>query len=258
MTTASISPTIDLIHEHGSVRRYRVDPVPAVVVEQIVAAAQRTSTSSNLQMWSVVAVTDSALRQGLSEVAGQGHVALAPVVFVWCADLSRLDRACELRGYTQVSQYVENFLLAAVDAAIASQTAALAAESLGLGICYIGALRNEPGKVVELLQLPRLVFPLMGMTMGYPDAQAPIRPRLPLAAVLHWNAYDRSAEDDCLHDYDRAMIETGIYQGRQVAVPGQTGELEDYGWLEHSARRVSTPTRTELRRFIEQQGYELR
>ncbi len=258
MTTASISPTIDLIHEHGSVRKYRAEPVPAALVEQIVAAAQRTSTSSNLQMWSVVAATDPAVRRSLSEVAGQGHVAQAPVVFVWCADLSRLDRACELRSYTQVSEYVENFLLAAVDAAIASQTAALAAESLGLGICYIGALRNDPGRVVELLNLPRLVFPLVGMTMGYPDGQPPIRPRLPLAAVLHWNAYDRTAEDASLHAYDRAMIATGIYQGRQVAVPGQTGEMEDYGWLEHSARRVSTPTRTELRRFIEQQGYELR
>lgn len=256
--TPPTSPTIELIHRHGSVRRYRPDCVPVETVEAIVAAAQRTSTSSNLQAWSVIAVTDAELRQRLSVICGnQAHVAAAPVVLVWSADLSRLDRACELRGYTQVTEYVENFLIATVDAVIAAQTAALAAESLDLGICYLGSLRNDPGAVVELLGLPRLVFPVIGMTLGYPAGQPPIRPRLPLAAVLQWEQYDRSHEDAALREYDRAMIETGVYQGRQVPVPGQAGEMEDYGWLEHSARRVSLPTRTELRTFIEQQGFGL-
>lgn len=252
------SPTIELIHRHGSVRRYRPDPIPRETVGAIIAAAQRTSTSSNLQMWSVVAVTDAASRRRLSEVCGnQAHVAEAPVVLIWCADLSRLDRVCALRGYTQVTAYVENFLVAAVDAAIAAQTAALAAESLDLGICYLGSIRNDPAAVAELLDLPRLIFPLVGMTLGYPAGLPPIRPRLPLAAVLHWEKYDRSEEDAALREYDQAMIQTGVYQGRQVPVPGQTGEMEDYGWLEHSARRVSLPTRMELRAFLERQGFGL-
>jgi len=88
----------------------------------------------------------------LAELCGnQLHIAEAPVFLAWCADLNRLDRVCELRGYKQVAEYVENFLLAAVDTAIASQTAALAAESLGLGICYIGSIRNNPQAVIELL-----------------------------------------------------------------------------------------------------------
>ena len=122
---------LDLIHCHGSVRKYRPDPVPPETIEAIVAAGQRASTSSNLQMTSVVAVIDAATRARLSELCGnQAHVAQAPVFLAWCTDLNRLDRACELRDATQVTDYVENFLVAAVDVAIAAQNTALAAESL--------------------------------------------------------------------------------------------------------------------------------
>ncbi len=133
------NPTLDLIHRHTSVRRYKPDPLPASVIETIVAAGQRASTSSNLQAYSVVAVTDSTTREKLAKLCGdQKHIQVAPVFLVFCADLARLERACQLRGYAQVAEYVENFLVAVVDTAIAAQTAALAAESLGLGICYIG------------------------------------------------------------------------------------------------------------------------
>ena len=250
--------TIELIHRHGSVRHYRPDPVPTEMVETIVAAAQRSSTSSNLQMMSVVAVTDAEKRNRLAQLCGnQSHIAEAPVFMAWCADLHRLDRVCEWRGYKQVAEYVENFLLAAADTVIASQTAALAAESLGLGICYIGSIRNNPQAVIELLALPPRVFPVTGMTLGWPSAAPRLRPRLATRAVLHWETYHRD-QDQALRDYDRAMIETGIYEGRQVPVPGQPEQVEDYGWLEHSARRVSQPTRTFLRAVLMDQGFELK
>ena len=252
------TPTIELIRRHGSARHYKPDPVPTEMIETIITAAQRSSTSSNLQMTSVVAVADAAKRARLAKLCGnQGHIAQAPVFLAWCADLNRLDHACELRGYKQVAEYVENFLLAAVDTAIASQTAALAAESLGLGICYIGSIRNHPQEVIDLLALPRLVFPVTGMTVGWPAAVPRLRPRLPLDAVLHWETYNRD-QDRALHEYDQAMIATGIYEGRQVPVPGKPGEMENYGWLEHSARRVSQPTRTLLRQVLSEQGFELR
>ena len=253
------TPTLELIRQHGSVRHYKPDPVPADMLETIIAAAQRSSTSSNLQMWSVIAVTDANSRARLVPLCGnQEHIAQAPAFLVWCADLSRLDRVCQLRGYNQVAEYVENFLVAAVDCAIAAQTAALAAESLGLGICYIGSIRNQTQPVIDLLALPRLVFPITGMTLGWPAATPTLRPRLPLNAVLHWETYDRRHEDQALRDYDRAMLQTGIYQGRQMPVPGKPGETEEYGWLEHSARRVSQPTRTELREILSRQGFELK
>jgi FMN reductase (NADPH) len=251
------NPTLDLIHQHGSARKYTSDPVAPETIEAIVLAAQRASTSSNLQVVSVVAVTDAGARAALSEICGkQEHVAQAPVVLIWCADLSIMDRACTLRGYRQVTSYVENFLTCVLDAGIAAQNAALAAESLGLGICYLGSIRNNTQAVIDLVKLPRLVFPVVGMTVGHPAAPPPVRPRLATSAILSWNTHT-PAPDAELAAYDRAMIATGIYQGRQVPVPGKPGEAEEYGWMEHSARRVMQPLRTEIREVLKRQGYEL-
>jgi FMN reductase (NADPH) len=250
--------TIEQIHRHGSVRSYKPDPVPREWVESIVAAGQRSSTSSNLQLYSVVAVTDADLRGQLSLLCGdQDHIRQAPVFMAWCADRSRLDRVCALRGYTQVTDSMENFLVAAVDVAILMQTAALAAESLGLGICYIGGIRTNAAQVIELLNLPHHVVPISGMTLGWPDVQPPIRPRLATEAILHWERYDTAGEADLMRAYDQAMIETGIYAGRQVPVPGSDEEMEEYGWMEHCARRVSGPMRPDLGQVIRDQGFAL-
>ena len=228
-------------------------------METIVAAGQRAATSSNMQLTSVVAVTDPTTRQALSELCGgQKHIAQAPVFLAWCADRARLDRACELRDYTQDTTTVESFLVAAVDVAIAMQNATLAAESMGLGSCYIGAIRNQPQDVIDLLGLPKRVMPIAGMTVGWPAAEPIVRPRLPLDAVLHWECYDNNALDSALAEYDEAMVATGIYDGRQVPVPGQPDEMEDYGWTEHTARRITQPVRPHLRGVIEAQGFELR
>ncbi len=252
------NPTLDLIHRHASVRRYKPDPLPASIIETIVAAGQRASTSSNLQIYSVIAVTDAAKREKLAALAdNQAFIREAPVFLVWCADLARLDRACQLRGTAQVTEYVDNFLTATVDASLAAQNATLAAESLSLGMCYVGALRNNIREVIELLGLPHLVFPLFGMTLGWPAKEARVKPRLPLNAILHWENYNVD-QDAYLHEYDQTMAATGIYTGRQAPFPGREGVMENYGWLEHSARRAAKAARTDLREVLEKQGFLLK
>ncbi len=253
------TPTIDQIYLHASVRNYKPDPIPRSLVDLIISSGQRSSTSSNLQTYSVVAVTENSKRVRLAELCGnQKHIRQAPVFLAWCADLSRLDTVCKIRGYEQVTDYVENFLVAAMDAAIAMQSATLAAESLGIGMCYIGAIRNNPAEVIKLLDLPRLVFPVSGMTLGWPAVEPKRRPRLPLSTILHWESYDQGGEVEALLEYDLEMAKTGIYKGRQVSVPGKKGEVEEYGWLEHSARRVSRPIRPGLRGILADQGFGLK
>lgn len=252
------NPTIELIHQHGSVRDYKTDPLPKEIIETIVAAGQRAATSSNLQMFSVVALTDLQKRtQMQAYCGGQKHISQAPVFLAWVADLSRLDRICQARGYTQQAGMVENFLLAAVDVAIAAQNAGLAAESMGLGFCYIGAIRNNPREVIQLLKLPRLTFPVVGMTLGWPAKAPMIRPRLPLEAILHWDEYDPKDEDEHLKKYDQQMIETGIYRGRQVKASDPI-PAEQYGWREHSARRAAQVVRPHLREVLLEMGFELK
>lgn len=249
-----MNPTLELIHQHGSCRRYQPNPIPASVIETIVNAGQRASTSSNLQTYSVIAVTAASKREQLYEISGQQkHIVEAPLFLAFCADLARLERVCQLRGYTLVGDYIENFLIAAIDAGIVAQNTALAAQSLGLGICYIGSIRNNPREVIETLGLPKLVFPVTGMTVGYPETQPNLRPRLPLREILHHEEY-HAPIDDALLEYDQAMIDTGIYQNRQVPIPGKSEEMEEYGWMEHSARRASQVVRPFLREVLNEQG----
>ncbi|MBI5650054.1 MAG: NADPH-dependent oxidoreductase [Chloroflexi bacterium] len=239
-------------------RHFKSDPLPDELIETIVGAGQRASTSSNLQTYSVIAVTDAARRDQIAQLCGnQDFIRHAPVFFAWCVDLARLDQVCAMRGYAQVTEYTENFLIATIDTALVAQNAALSAESLGLGICYVGAIRNHPREMIQLLDLPRLVFPIVGMAVGYPARAANPRPRLPLSAILHRDKYNRD-QDAALHDYDRAMIATGIYENRQVAVPGKSDVMEEYGWLEHTARRVAQTTRAFLRAVLEEQGFALK
>lgn len=258
MTGNAAEATLNVLRAHGSVRHYKRDPLPVSIVQTIVGAAQRASTSSNVQAYSVVAVTDQARRDELARLSNnQAHISQAPLFLAWCADLARLERVCALRGYRQAVEGVENFLIAAFDAIIAAQNAAVAAEALGLGICYIGGIRNNPLAIVELLRLPRLVFPITGMTIGWPARTPTVRPRLPMNAVLHWEHYN-SEQDAALHAYDAEMAASGIYDQRQVPAPGKPEVMEQYGWLEHTARRVSQVARPGLRAALEAQGFALR
>lgn len=250
------TPTIEQIKKHGSVRKYRPDAVSAELVNEIVAAGQRASTSSNLQTFSVVVSKDPVKKKVIQEIcSGQTHLSEAPVFLLWCADFSRLSRICQHQGFEIDAGYMENFMVGIVDAAIASQNSALAAESLGLGICYIGAIRNDPKQIRELFDLPDLVFPVFGMTLGWPVDPPLQRPRLPLEAVLHTDSYQ---QDDLTHlkDYDQQMIETGIYGGRQVGKNDQSPEI--YGWMEHSSRRSSKPSRPHLKESIIESGFLLK
>ena len=253
------NPVLEQIRRHASARHYRPDPIAPEALEAVIDAAQRASTSSNLQAYAVIAVSEAGRRAELARLCGdQDHVREAPLFLAWCADLSRIARAAVLRGHPHQPDYVEAFLLAAIDAALASQNAALAAESLGLGVCYIGALRNDTRAVIRFLELPRLMFPLFGMTLGVPAQPPRPRPRLPVRAVLHHERYSAAGQDEVLRDYDQTMIATGIYDGRQVPVPGHPETLEAYGWTEHTARRVSRPARVDLKAVLEEQGFLLR
>jgi FMN reductase (NADPH) len=251
--------TIELIHQHASVRHYKPDPLSVSIIETIIAAGQRASTSSNMQAYCVVVVTESGKRQRLANLCGnQQFIAEAPVFLAWCADLARLDYACQIRGFVLDASYMESFLVAAVDTALAAQNTALAAESLRLGICYIGSIRNNLPEVIDLLELPPLTFPIAGMTVGWPSKPPHLRPRLALNTILHWEHYDRIHEDEALLEYDRVMKATGIYKERQIPVPGKPGDMEDYSWTEHTSRRVSRAVRTGVRAAIEKQGFGLK
>ncbi|MBO8142389.1 MAG: NADPH-dependent oxidoreductase [Firmicutes bacterium] len=256
---AVLTETIQLLASHASVRHYKPDPVPPEAVEAILTAARSAPTSSNLQMYSIVVVTDEERRARLAELSGnQEHVRQAPLFLAFCPDLNRLERVCQRQGYPFADRYTEMFIQAVVDAALVAQNASIAAESLGLGTCMIGGIRNRPREVAQLLGLPPRTFALVGLTVGYPAQRPNLKPRLPEQVTVHRERYDDRHLEEGLAAYDEIMAATGIYAGREVKAPGADGSPRLYGWCEHSARRMSRPhpTRRHIKETLEELGWE--
>lgn len=241
------SDVLDLIMNHRSIRAFRDEPVPEADLARIIRAAQMASTSSNMQAYSVIRVSDRDLRAGLAAIAGQQqYVADCPEFLVWCADMERLRIAAGFEPSAMPCN-AEAYTIAAIDAALAAQNAAVAAESLGYGICYIGAIRNDIAKTAALLGLPARVVPLFGMCIGRPDQEPLPRPRLPIGAVLHENRYDASAYAGALPAYDEAHA---------AYLKARSGGRRSAGWSEQMRERLSRPSRR-IGRFLKEQGFDL-
>ena len=221
---------IQALLQHKSARRYLDQPVPPAVLQAAIAAAQSASSSSHLQAWSVIAVEDRERKERLAAFAGnQAHVAAAPLLLVFIADLARLRRIAQASGLEGDGlDYLEAMVIGVVDASLAAQNAVVAFEAMGLGVCYIGGMRNQPEKVAEELGLPKETFAVFGLTVGYPDPSAgtSIKPRLPQQTVLHKERYDGT--DDDLSSYDARMREFQAAQG-----------MGDGAWTQKTARRIT-------------------
>ena len=132
---------LSLLASHRSIRKFTDDPIDDDLVESIISAGFSSATSSNLQGTTVIRVRSPKTRSAIAELAGgQSYVETAAAFFVWCADLHRSAVACEMGGGEFHGGMTEHFIIAATDCAIAAQSAVVAAESVGLGICYIGCL----------------------------------------------------------------------------------------------------------------------
>ncbi|NMG11693.1 NADPH-dependent oxidoreductase [Brasilonema sp. UFV-L1] len=225
---------LSTILSHRSVRSYLSDPLPPLTLELLVAAAQSAATSANLQSWSVVAIEDQQRKEELSRLAGgQTHIKEAPLFLVWLADLARVARVADSRGLSHDAlDYLELLIKAIVDASIAAQNATLAAESLGLGTGYIGAIRKSTQEVATLLNLPPLVFPVFGLCVGYPnpEVKTAIKPRLPQSAVLYRETYKLGEQDEAIAHYNNII--KNFYTEQIMNVAGD--------WSQHSAERIAT------------------
>jgi nitroreductase len=247
--------TLDLMLAHRSHRNFLPEMLPDGALETIVAAAQSASTSSNLQVWSVVAVEDQERKNRLAELAGgQQHIRDCAAFLVWLADLARLEKLGNEKGRDAAAlPYLELFLTGAVDAALASQNAVNALESLGLGCCYIGAMRNKPEEVAKELNLPPKVFAVFGMAVGRPDpaANAAVKPRLGQGAVLHREQY-------AWHDAQREAIETLDAKFRDFQ---KEQGLPEQGWIRQVLSRVRGPDamsgRHRLKEALHALGFDL-
>jgi len=250
----ALNPVLETLLEHRSVRRYSSKPLPDGLLELLVASAQSASSSSNLQALSIVSVEDLDRKTRLAALAaGQRHVADAPLLLMFITDLSRLrDVSAGMGENGGGLDYTESFIVAVTDAAFAAQNAFVALESLGLGACYIGAMRNHPREVAAELGLPPGAFAVFGLTIGYPDpaVETGVKPRLAQSVVLHRERY-RPAAPAGIAAYDETMREFRLDQS-----------MSDVAWSRQAAGRVrgaeSLMGRHALRETLQGMGFGLK
>jgi nitroreductase len=245
--------TIARLLDHRSVRAFLPEPLPAGTVETLVAAAQSAATSSNMQTFSVVAVADPARKTRLARLANdQMFIAQAPLFLAFLADISRARRIGEAEEVEMGNlAYLETFLVAAIDAALAAQNTVVAAESLGLSTVYIGCLRNDPVAVAEELDLPKGAMAVFGLCVGWGKGHWEVKPRLAQAAVLHRETYRVPDEAALWGAYDK-----------ELKAFAERNEIAPYTWTERVKTRLGRLAdlqgRERLREALVRLGFPLR
>lgn len=250
-----LNHTLSAFLAQASCRAYLDRALPEGMLETLMAAAQSAPSSCNMHCWSVVALADPAERPEIARISGgQRHVIEAPLLLVFLADLARIETVAAWNDTpAEALDYLEMLLTGVIDAALAAQTFVLAAQSHGLGTCYIGSLRNDIAAVSRRLSLPAKVAPVFGLTLGYPDAARParVKPRPAQSALLHHGRYDASASLAAVADYEEAMEAFNRAEGRSTAP-----------WGLHSARRLIGPSAMEgrdtLLSLLQEQGLALK
>ena len=180
----------DLFQNHRSIRKYKSDPVDRKTLERILSAGTRASTTGNMQVYSIVVSTEKEIKDKLwLSHFKQNMVLEAPVILTFCADFNRFNKWCEYRKAVPGYDNFLSFFTAAIDALLAAQNVALAAEAEGMGICYLGTTTYMAEQIIEQLNLPKYVIPVTTLTLGYPDENPPLTDRLPLEGVVHYETY---------------------------------------------------------------------
>ncbi|PGY11134.1 FMN reductase (NADPH) [Bacillus sp. OV166] len=249
-----MNEVIQTILNHRSLRHFEDKPLTDEQIKTIVTSAQAAATSSFIQAYSIIGVKDKEKKKKLAEIAGnQEYVEKNGHFFVFCADLYRhtIIGEKEQKDVTPSIESTEKFMVALIDASLAAQNAAIAAESLGLGICYIGGIRNNLEEVKKLLKTPERVIPLFGLAVGVPTKLTDKKPRLPYEHVYHEDEYEQNTEVYLtqLQKYDELI--SSYYEERTE------GKRKDR-WSEQMAIMLDRKSRMYMKEFVQKNKLNLK
>ncbi len=187
----------EILLDRRTIRKYSSEPIDDKLLNELLNMGRRASTTGNMQVYSIIITRDEKMKKELAPLHfNQNMVTEAPVVLTFCADFNRFNKWCKIRNAEPGYDNFLSFMTAAIDALLVAQTVCIAAESKGLGICYLGTTTYTADKIIGLLKLPKGVIPVTTVTLGWPSEHPEQVDRLPLDAVTHKETYrDYSMED---------------------------------------------------------------
>ncbi len=201
---------MDTIKNHKSIRKYSSQHLSDELIKNLLEEAERTQTMGNMQLYSAVVSRSEEIKKQLSPMHfNQPMVMAAQAVVTICADFNRTVKWCGQRKAVPGYDNELSFLNAATDALLFTQTFSILCENAGLGVCFLGTTIYQPDKIIDILKLPQLTFPVATLTIGYPDETPDTSDRLPVEAIMHSETYsDYTPQDiDKYYSYKESLPE---------------------------------------------------
>ncbi len=241
-----------------SCRIFKKTKVSKEILISLLASAQAAPTKSNLQQYSILFIKNKKIKNHISKLLGKISWALkAPLFFLFLADIRRNQIITQYKGYEYKNNSVDYLLNAVIDASLAMQNLINSAEEFGLGICPISMVRNHLEEVKKLCHLPESVFPIAGLSVGWPDENNEISIRLPMKVVFHEDFYNDKDMLKQIDHYDKTI------ECIQPILKSKQRHVNVYGfnkkntWSENISRQMSLPERKEFKKWLKSNGFNL-
>ena len=254
-----IPKNVGQIISRGSIRKFTKKKVSDEILESLIATAQSAPTKSNLQQYSILIVSDKKNKKKIAELLKETRWALeAPVFFLFLADIRRNQLITEYKGYEYKNNNMDHFMNAVIDSALSMQSLIIAAESWGLGSCPISMVRNHLEEIKLICELPKGVFPIAGLSVGWPAEKKRVSPRLSKNLIFHKNKYSDEKIIEELKNYDELFFKKNPIPVSKQRHVDKYGPAEKGTWSENISRQLSIPERINFSNWLKNNGFDLK
>ena len=253
-----ITPLINSIISRASVRKFSKKNISKELLTLLLTAAQSAPSKSNLQQYSIMVIQNQSLKNEISKLIGDTKWALtAPVFLLFLADIRRNIKITNYKGYNHKNNNVDTFMNGVIDSALSMQSMISASESIGLGICPISMIRNIIEEVKNLCKLPKGVFPIAGLALGWPDEKSPVSIRLPQDIVTHYNTYNEKNLMNKINQYDERVFKVAPIERNKQRHIDIYGVAKKGTWSDNISRQLSVAERKDFKKWLKNHGFRL-
>ena len=254
----NIPDLLKTIISRSSVRKFSDKLISKELLTILLTAAQSAPSKSNLQQYSILIMQDETIKMKVADLIGNTKWALsAPVFLLFLADIRRNINVTNNKGYDHKNNNVDTFMNAVIDSALSMQSLICAAEASGLGVCPISMIRNIIDEIKNICQLPKGVFPIAGLALGWPDEKAPISIRMPQDIMIHNDCYNEDNLTKKINDYDKRVFRVAPILEKQQRHVDVYGVAKKGTWSENIARQLSLPERNSFKAWLKDNGINL-
>ena len=258
LSNINIPELLKTIISRSSVRKFSDKLIPKELLTILLTAAQSAPSKSNLQQYSILIMQDETIKMKVADLIGNTKWALsAPVFLLFLADIRRNINVTNNKGYDHKNNNVDTFMNAVIDAALSMQSLICAAEASGLGICPISMIRNIIDEIKNICQLPKGVFPIAGLALGWPDEKSPISIRMPQDIIIHNDYYNEDNLSKKINDYDERVFKVAPILEKKQRHVDIYGVAKKGTWSENMSRQLSLPERNAFKAWLKDNGFNL-